>query len=74
VSRRHVGDACGVLREIRPLKLVWKFFVKKQGYREGWRGLVFSFLFAFTHFLLWAKYWEGAQSIQQAQEGRHVTG
>ncbi len=59
---------------VRPLKLFWKFFVKKQGYRDGWVGLVFSLLFAFTHFLLWAKYWELAQSVQRAQEGRHVTG
>lgn len=58
----------------RPLKLFWKFFVKKQGYRDGWVGLVFSFLFAFAHFLLWAKYWELTQSVQRAQEGRHVTG
>jgi len=45
---------------VRPLKLFWKFYVKKQGYRDGWHGLVFSMLFAFSHFLLWTKYWERA--------------
>ena len=42
----------------RPLKLFWKFFVKKQGFREGMHGLVFSALFAWVHLLKWSKYWE----------------
>ncbi len=42
----------------RPLKLFWKFYVKKYGHRDGWHGLVFSVLFAFTHMMLWFKYWE----------------
>lgn len=46
---------------VRPLKLFWKFYVKKQAYREGWYGFVFSGLFAFAHLLLWAKVWECAQ-------------
>ncbi|MBI3324810.1 MAG: glycosyltransferase family 2 protein [Candidatus Omnitrophica bacterium] len=43
---------------LRPLKLFWKFYVKKQGRRDGWHGLVFSGLFAVAHWMLWAKYWE----------------
>ena len=43
---------------VRPPKLFWKFYVKKQGWRDGWVGFVFSWLFAFAHLLLWAKYWE----------------
>ena len=52
------------LREIkyhltwRPLKLFIKFYIRKKGYRDGMHGLVFSILFAFQHFLEWAKYWE----------------
>ena len=46
---------------LRPLKLFWKFYVKKGGHRDGWVGFVFSCLFAFAHFLLWAKYWEDTQ-------------
>lgn len=46
---------------VRPIKLFWKFYIKKQGYRDGWYGLVFSMLFAFAHLLLWAKYWECVQ-------------
>ena len=45
----------------RPLKLFWKFYAKKEGRRDGWVGFVFSGLFAFTHFLLWAKAWEAGQ-------------
>ena len=52
------------LREIiyqttwRPVKLWWKFYVKKAGWRDGWPGFVFAVLWAFVHFLLWVKYWE----------------
>ncbi|MBI4341315.1 MAG: glycosyltransferase family 2 protein [Candidatus Omnitrophica bacterium] len=42
----------------RPLKLFWKFYAKKEGRKDGWVGFVFSALFAFTHSLLWMKYWE----------------
>ena len=42
----------------RPLKLFWKTYVKKGGFREGWYGLVFSWFFMWVHFLKWAKYWE----------------
>lgn len=48
---------------IRPWKLFWKFYVKKQGRRDGWVGFVFSALFAFFHGVLWAKYWECAQAV-----------
>jgi glycosyltransferase involved in cell wall biosynthesis len=44
--------------KIKPIKLFWKFYVKKQGFREGMYGLVFSLLSSFLHFLKWAKYWE----------------
>lgn len=43
---------------IKPLKRFWKFYVKKQGFREGIYGFIFSVLFAWVHFLNWAKYWE----------------
>ncbi len=42
----------------RSLKIFWKSYVKKQGYKEGIYGLVFAILFAFINFLKWAKYWE----------------
>ena len=42
----------------RTLKLFWKSYVKKQGYKEGAYGLVFSILFALINFMQWAKYWE----------------
>lgn len=43
---------------LKPFKLFWKFFIKKQGFRDGMHGFVFSILFAWVHFLNWAKYWE----------------
>jgi glycosyltransferase involved in cell wall biosynthesis len=46
---------------IKPLKLFWKFYVKKKGFLEGRYGLIFSVLFAWVHFLNWAKYWEMAK-------------
>ena len=42
----------------RPFKLVWKLYVKKGGFREGWHGLIFSILYGWVHFMKWAKYWE----------------
>ena len=43
---------------IRPVKLFIKGYLKKKGYRDGILGLIFSILFAWSHFLKWAKYWE----------------
>ena len=51
----------------RPLKLFWKSYVKKQGFREGWYGLVFAILYAWVHFLKWAKYWELVRDRYQPQ-------
>jgi glycosyltransferase involved in cell wall biosynthesis len=50
----------------RPFKLFWKSYHKQQGRREGWHGLVFGVLYAFVHFLHWAKYWELVSSKQAA--------
>ncbi|HNX90332.1 MAG TPA: glycosyltransferase family 2 protein [Candidatus Omnitrophota bacterium] len=49
----------------KPLKLFWKFYVKKQGFREGMHGFIFSVLFAWVHFIKWAKYWEMAHGKEQ---------
>ena len=42
----------------KPLKRFFKFYVKKRGFLDGWHGLLFSVLFAWVHFINWAKYWE----------------
>lgn len=52
------------LREIKynllfkPIKLFWKLYIKKSGYKDGVYGLIYAALNAFRHFLRWAKYWE----------------
>ncbi|KJJ83353.1 family 2 glycosyl transferase [Candidatus Omnitrophus magneticus] len=43
---------------VKPLKLFWKMYFKKKGYKEGPHGFIFSILFAWVHFVKWAKYWE----------------
>ena len=43
---------------IKPLKLFFKSYFKKKGSRDGLHGLIFSILFSWRHFLIWAKYWE----------------
>ena len=60
VERQGILDRRTVRNRLlwRPLKLFWKSYVKKQGYREGWHGLIFGLLFAWVDFLRWAKYWE----------------
>ncbi|HTL70442.1 MAG TPA: glycosyltransferase family 2 protein [Candidatus Eisenbacteria bacterium] len=42
----------------KPVKRFFKFYFKKKGFLEGAHGLVFSTLFAWVHFVNWAKYWE----------------
>ena len=42
----------------KPLKRFCKFYLKKLGFLDGRRGLIFSVLFAWVHFINWAKYWE----------------
>ncbi|MBI4313199.1 MAG: glycosyltransferase family 2 protein [Candidatus Omnitrophica bacterium] len=58
---------------IKPLKLFWKMYVKKQGFRDGMHGLIFSGLFSFVHFMKWAKYWEICQLAQETGSG-HLSG
>ncbi|MFQ5681336.1 MAG: glycosyltransferase family 2 protein [Candidatus Omnitrophota bacterium] len=43
---------------LRPLKIFWKNYVKKRGYKDGMQGLVFAIISAFRHFLIYAKVWE----------------
>ena len=66
IEAKKILDLSGVLDlkvimynlKIKPIKRFWKFYVKKQGFREGIYGFIFSVLFAWVHFLNWAKYWE----------------
>jgi glycosyltransferase involved in cell wall biosynthesis len=51
---------------IKPVKLFWKFYVKKKGFKEGMHGFIFSVLFAWVHFLKWVKVWEKLYSQPQA--------
>ncbi|MFH0732430.1 MAG: glycosyltransferase family 2 protein [Candidatus Omnitrophota bacterium] len=46
----------------KPFKLFRKFYIKKKGFLEGKYGFIFSVLFAWVHFLNWAKYWELVQN------------
>jgi glycosyltransferase involved in cell wall biosynthesis len=43
---------------LKPLKLFFKSYVKKKGFKDGPVGLIFCVLFSWRHFLIWAKYWE----------------
>lgn len=62
------------LRDVRyqltrkPLKVFWKSYIKKQGFREGMHGLVLAVLYAWVHFLTWAKYWELAYASDDRGE------
>ncbi len=50
----------------KPLKRFFKFYIKKKGFLDGIYGLFFSVLFAWVHFLNWAKYWELCQESEAA--------
>lgn len=49
IRRRMVAKSFGIF---------WKSYFKKQGYKEGFYGMVFAVLFAFINFMKWAKYRE----------------
>ncbi len=46
----------------KPLKRFFKFYVRKRGFLDGEHGLFFSILYAWVHFINWAKYWELSQA------------
>lgn len=43
---------------IRPVKLFWKNYIRKKGYKDGMYGLIYSILSAWRYFLIYAKLWE----------------
>lgn len=43
---------------LSPLKLFWKLYIRKKGYKDGMYGLIWCFLQSFRRILIWAKYWE----------------
>ena len=55
---------------IKPLKLFWKTYVKKQGFRDGVSGLIYCIFNSFIHFLKWAKCWElcSAKRLKQPEK------
>ncbi len=51
----------------KPLKRFVKFYFRKGAFLEGAHGFIFSTLFAWVHFINWAKYWELQNSPQTSQ-------
>jgi hypothetical protein len=41
-----------------PLGLFFKIYIKRRGYKDGFRGVIFALLSAWRRFLIYAKYWE----------------
>ena len=41
-----------------PIKLFFKIYIKRKGFKDGIHGLVFAVLSAWRRFLIYAKYWE----------------
>ncbi|MFH1782715.1 MAG: glycosyltransferase family 2 protein [Candidatus Omnitrophota bacterium] len=41
----------------RPLKLFFKLYIRKQGFRDGMHGFIFSILNAWRHFAIWGVYY-----------------
>ena len=50
----------------KPLKRFFKFYFRKRAFLDGMHGFVFSVLFAWVHFINWAKYWELVQTRQSS--------
>lgn len=74
LQAKEIFDSKGILPigEVRyniifkPLKIFRKNYFKKQGFREGIYGFIFSVIDAYSHFLLWVKYWE---IVRQRRKG-----
>jgi len=47
-----------------------KMYIKKMGFMEGMRGLVFAVMFSWVHYLKWAKYWELTR--ENARSGKRM--
>lgn len=43
---------------IKPLKLFFKLYIRKQGFRDGMYGFIFTILNAWRHFMIWVIYYE----------------
>lgn len=43
---------------ISPVKLFFKIYIKKAGYKDGLSGLILAVLSSWRRFLIYAKYWE----------------
>ena len=69
-SPRHVAYHL----TIRPVKIFWKIYVKKQGYREGFIGLLCSLIFSWSHWLTWAKYWALTDPSRNEMTASHDDG
>ena len=41
-----------------PVKLFFKIYIKRKGYKDGLYGLIFAVLSAWRRFLIYTKYWE----------------
>ena len=54
----------------KPIKLFNKLYIKKGGFLEGMRGLVFSVMFSWVHYVKWAKYWELGEVEKREVERR----
>lgn len=52
--------------KVKPIKRFLKFYVRKRAFLDGRVGLIFSVLYAYVHFLNWAKYWERTRSADRS--------
>ena len=55
---RHSDKVLAYNLKAKPLKRFFKFYIRKKGFLDGEHGLIFCVLYAWVHFLNWAKYWE----------------
>ncbi|MEW6170959.1 MAG: hypothetical protein AB1472_05340, partial [Candidatus Omnitrophota bacterium] len=66
LEAREILQEKGILREkeirynltIKPLKLFFKLYFKKQGFKDGIHGLVWCLMQVTRRIFIWAKYWE----------------
>lgn len=51
-----------------PLKLFFKMYIKRKGFKDGMRGLIFAMLSAWRRFMIYAKYWEANKEFYDKED------
>lgn len=53
---------------LEPIRIFVWFYLRKQGFRDGWHGFLWAAITAFEVFLIWIKQWEQEKGIAKVDD------